>query len=454
MRRTALALALVSACGSPDRASPPGSTGSASNESGADATATQSTETVTPTTDTGDATNGPASTTGAGDTAGDSHDSSGTTGDDPAPACAPGDVPGGTLRWSLAGDELPGLLGGSASNAAGDAILGGSYRPTNDLDAWIEVRDPGGALRWTDTYAGVHALDDEVLEIAVDGTGHIHVLVEETIAKVVSEDDTVDDARLVVLRYAPDGGHQWRWERKRDQVPPWGYAPIGRLAIIDDTIVVAEYTFEDDPLAIVTLDEFGNQSTEVALDVLPAWVILGPGGVYTFNHDDGLQAARYGLDGTLVWQASTPMGDVYIEAIAGAPDGGALVAWRVVHDHFVSRYAADGAVTTTLAAFGPLGGDVLAVGWRCDGAPMLGGGSYEPATPDLAWDNRRDLWLAKLADDGAPAWTFTHAFGPPYGHGGAEHITTAPDGDVLVFGTFLVDPGAIPAPWVGRFAGL
>jgi hypothetical protein len=80
---------------------------------------------------------------------------------------------------------------------------------------------------------------------------------------------------------------------------------------------------------------------------------------------------------------------------------------------------------------------------HCDQTPLLVGDKQKGG-------NQRDLWAARYGLEGPPLWTTTHAFAPPYG-GSGQDIAGAPDGDVLVIGSYYSKNAYLP--WLGRLGG-
>ena len=468
MRRAALLFAGAAlACGDPELA---GSTG-AVDSSGAteELGGTTVTPTTAPTSDTGtaDPPDPPdPSSTGSetGTTGGD--DTTDTGEDPPPPVCGASDEPGGTVRWSLVGDELPRGLGRLAARPDGQLVLAGRHEPGGDLDVWVEVRDGSGAVQWADSYGGVHGLSDRAVGVAVDGAGFVHVLVEETVLYVLTEDWPISDARLVVLRFAPDGAQVWRWEHMREPVGPFeSYSPIGDIAVVGDTIRVIERSYENDPTILVGLDSRGNMISEDVLELATSpWnakLAIDAHGVHVAGTEnlDQLWVARFDLDGQLAHGTWTVEDHVDIEAVFADDAGGSYLAMRTGDgpgvEHQLRRFAADGTVVSMAVLPGLLEhpARVADGALGCDGRPALVGGISRPAGPDLEWDSREDLWLARFTAEGASQWTHEEVFGPPYSHGSGSEVIALPDGDLLVTGSFLGDDGMTDVPFMRRFAG-
>ncbi len=93
------------------------------------------------------------------------------------------------------------------------------------------------------------------------------MLLAESILSVVHETGQTSDARLVALRYAPDGSRVWRWEREREPVMPWmQYSPGGTIAAVGDRVLVLERAW-DEPTRLIELDVHGNAVSEINVDL-------------------------------------------------------------------------------------------------------------------------------------------------------------------------------------------
>ncbi|MFZ6182278.1 hypothetical protein [Nannocystis pusilla] len=384
------------------------------------------------------------------------------TGDAPAPACEPGEG-GGALEWSQSAAMLPGFVPGLAAGPDDSVAIAGG---TATGDAVVELRDAAGAVVWSDVYAGAHGLDDAAIDVAVDPAGFVHVLVREAILAVEAETMGTYDARLVVLRYAPDGAKVWRWEHERPPVEPWGsYDPQGTLAVDGETITVLERAF-DQPFAHVRLDRFGNVKAETALEVpetLGYQVRLDVGAdgsaaiAARAELPDRLWVGRFDASGAPLWSHDLE-GKDKPESVFVADDGAAFLTAAFDADPGLGfsarKFEGDGTLAWTV----PLGlesQDDIAFGGavRCDGALVLAGGADKPPQPDNEWGRRRDLWVGLLGPDGALLWSFEHEFGPPFSWGDGNTAAFTSSGAVVVSGSFLGEDGASYQPWLGRLSG-
>ncbi|WAS95185.1 hypothetical protein [Nannocystis punicea] len=384
------------------------------------------------------------------------------TGDEPAPACTPGDEPG-ALEWSQSAAALPGFVPSLAAGPEDSVVLAG-HAPGND--AFVELRDAQGAKVWSDVYAGVHGLDDVALDVAVDSKGFVHVLVREVILHAVAEMMETFDARLVVLRYAPDGAHVWRWEHERAPVEPWGsYSPEGRLAAAGESIVVLEWAYNQ-PFQHVRLDAFGNVQAEVTLAVPDnsyrvRFDVGADGSVAladTLESPERLWVGRFDAHGAPAWSVEFEGDELKPGSVFAAADGGAYLAGSLDANPGLSfslrKFAGDGAVEWSQGL--PVeGADDLRFGGalRCDGALLLVGGTDKPPQPDNEWGQRRDLWAGLMGPDGALLWSFEHEFGPPFSWGDGNAAAFTSGGAAVVSGSFLGEDGANYQPWLGRFSG-
>lgn len=458
MRRAWLGwVTLTLACGDAGVASESsgGTTGSTDAESDSGEAPTTSSSS------TGSTTTGDAPTTGDASTTSDA-----TTGDEPEqPAdCLIGDEL--QAAWTRSGDELPGFIGAVASTPWADTAIVGGIQSGIHSDVSVMLLDPAGATVWMDVYKGANGLDDVVLDVAVDGGGFLSVLIRERVFEVLGEDFASTDDRLVILRYAPDGAHVWRWERTREPVMPGGvYTPSGILGIVGDRTLLLEFTF-DDPDVVITLDSAGEVLGETTIVDVPTLSVdkraFGRGGeVYMAgNLDDGqgnhpLWIGGFAVDGSLAWFDISGGQIDRARALVAGKDGEIYVVRSTnksgADEYRLQRYDSTGgsAWTGLLPVVGD-DGSVGNAGLRCDGSPLVAGGIDRPAGPDLLWDNRVDLWLGSFAVDGAPGWTFEHEFGPPYSHGYAGRIAGVADGDVIVSGSRLDDEGSGSLPWLAR----
>lgn len=371
------------------------------------------------------------------------------------------------VEWSLTDAEL--AAGKLVATPAGDFALMGTVGPPLNTNVLVELRDPDGALQWSDTYAGIHGLDDRAVDIAVDATGHLHVLLAETVSSVQVEQGALADEHLVILRYAPDGTHVWRWEQPHEHGPP----PVSRitggvLQIVGDDIAVLEhFTYENGPRVLHTLDRFGNHLGAVTLalpDGLKAYKLRTPAiasdGTVVLTGEDYEPAnapqrvwlGRFAADGTLAW--STVLGDAddKPESLVLQPNGDIVLVWNERlgpnnAQRHVQRWQRgpdpawtldlEDAVTVSNGAF------------HCDGTLLLTGGITKPAGPDLEWNERSDLWLGVVSPTGQLTGSFEHAFGPPYSYGSAHSVATT-NTTLLVAASYLADDGMHYDPWLAR----
>lgn len=414
---------------------------------------------------------GPTSTGSTADgstsSTGDPTTTTTTTTEDPPPACTP-DGPGGVLKWQRSGAELPGFVTGVATNAAAETIIVGVIdHPDDDSDSYLQLHDATGAPLWSDIYAGTHGLGERPLGVAVDPAGFIHVLVKERVFELQHWNWTSTDDRLVILRYAPDGTHVWRWEREREPIAPDSYYdPTGHLGLADDRILLLEAAY-DQPTVLIALDTAGKVVSEASLAVPGNLAVeqraLGPdSSVYLAgNLDDGnggpsMWLGRFAADGSLAWGEAfgSPKQD-QVHALTAGRDGEVYLAHTTSmpgeSEFLLRRHDSDGAlawtavlpITDTYVPSAPGGG------LHCDGSPLLAGAIGRPL--DQPWDSSTNPWAARHQGDGAPVWTFALALEPPLSHGEATRIAGSPDGDVIVAGAY--QDQTIPVPWLARLSG-
>lgn len=440
----------------------------ASTDTTGPAPATSTTTDPTPTSDAPD----PGDTSAAGTTATTTSDT--TTSDTTAaadtttgalPTCTPDGSP--FIKWSAQGEQLPGHVAAATATPLGDSVVvGRTYTAGPKYDAFVAVHGPDGAPRWTDTYAGVHGLGDAAIDVAVDAEGFVHVLVLEVVSEVWVEQGPITDRRLVVLRYAPDGAHVWRWERAFVPMQlPGDHDPSGALEIVGDTIHLLEGN-GNTPRRRVELDRFGNQIGDTLIqlpDEVEQYKIsvqtVGPDGAvylgaeyYSGQGDPQPWLGSFALDGSLAWSATFGVYKDRAETLIVGDDGGVVVLWRrkVGFEPWMTRHEPGGAVAWTWQF--PFGPGLATGGLYCDGTTLLAGGVDMPAGPELEWDQRMDLGLWVLNSGGVPRLGQQHEFGPPYSYGTATVVAGAPDGDILVAGSYLGDDGATSRAWLGRYS--
>lgn len=322
----------------------------------------------------------------------------------------------------------------------------------------LEVFDRDGRLRWSDTYHGAGIETGTApLDVAVDGAGHVHVLVFETILHVNGGNEFSDigptiDARLVVLRYAPDGTREWRWVRERPPVEPFEqYIPRGGIGVVDGSILVLEMAL-DEPTVVIELDRSGLVVAETELAVpdvtgYEGWRNdFGPDGdVYLGGRSSGGGwVGRFAPDGSLAWHHEfTDDPDVslseMVAVVAGAEDD-VHVAWNNYDGptirSLVHRLGADGELVWT---------DMLPGVRVQDGARVLAEGCETSVvfTGDLMGPFVFTLWVGAYSAEGARTWSYLRE--SDEGASG-QQIAGAHDGDVIVSGR------AGGYPWLGRLA--
>jgi hypothetical protein len=291
------------------------------------------------------------------------------------------------------------------------------------------------------------------------------VLVREVILAVEAEMMATTDARLVVLRYAPDGAKEWRWEHERAPVEPWGsYYPEGKLAADGETITVVEWAF-DRPFSHVRLDRFGNVEAETTLaapETLDYRVRLDVGAdgstaiAARAELPNRLWVGRFDASGAPLWSVDLESEDKPGSVFA-ADDGAAFLTASFDADPGLGfsarKFAGDGALVWTVPLAVESQDDIAFGGAvRCDGALVLAGGADKPPQPDNEWGQRRDLWVGLLGPDGAPLWSFEHEFGAPFSWGDGNTAAFTSSGAVVVSGSFLGEDGSHYQPWLGRLS--
>ncbi|MCR9159511.1 MAG: hypothetical protein ACE37F_22600 [Nannocystaceae bacterium] len=370
-------------------------------------------------------------------------------------------------------DDLPAAARAVDVTAEGDVVLAATRRGPEGRAGTLTVqqRGPDGELRWTREEDGELGLGVEALGVAVDSAGFVNVLAIETVLYVLGESDATFDGRLVVLRYGPDGARVWRWVREREPIEPWGqFRPTGILAVDGDDVRVLE-TVDNEPVVALRLDRFGNLVSEHELEVptgLPVYRMVATFGaassVYlAANDDDGLGnhpvwVGSFDEHGEPGWTQRFGSLDDDPRALVPAPGGGVYLAYATrdagASSQQLRRYGPDGTElwTTTLATSDSDGG-VAAGTIDCAGQVVLTGGLSAPASAELEWNMRSDLWVAGFDPDGTELWSTTFEFGPPFSFGSGSAVAVTLEGDVVVSGSYLGDAGSDYEPWLGWFSG-
>lgn len=380
----------------------------------------------------------------------------------PAPACAiEGDGQARALAWTKSGADLPGAISYVAGDPAGAGVIVGRIDAGGTQDVFVQARDGAGAPMWQDVYAGAQGLEDHPLAASIDAAGFTHVLVREAVLQVIAENGETSDARLVVLRYAPDGAKAWRWEREREPVEPWGsYWPSGTLRAVGERIFVLE-TSHDEPIRRLELDASGNLVGDVELEstreLRRLALGLGPDGAPVvagmIENPHNLWVGRFGPDGAAAWSDRFGSLDDDPGEVTAGPDGEVWLTWSTstpqAMEHRLRRYDGDGAPAWTELLTVTASDDLAAASAvRCDGALVLVGRTEAPLGPDVP-DLHADLWAEAFARDGQSLWRFETAFPPPVSGGGSS-LAVDLAGDVIVGGSFRTGPELSAEPWLGR----
>jgi hypothetical protein len=359
--------------------------------------------------------------------------------------------------------DVPALFRELATGPNGEIVAVGV--DGDDTDVFVKMFDPAGALLWTQTYGGVHGLFDWAIGVAVDDAGFVHVALTETVFEgKVGEVYVSVDARIVVLRYAPDGTLAWRWEHER---PPAGmnesYYPDGAIGLVGDRLVILEHS-PDDPVFRIELDAQGSALDEVEL-AMPAGMtderlaMGADGSAYVAGKlADTQWIGGFRPDGELEWSDQFGGADDVSKLLLADGAGGVYFSWSTgaveSAEHQLRRYGPAGAAlwTVTLPMTHPEASGATAGVIRCDGSLMLSGSRDMPSGPDIMGFGRRDLWIAHYTADGAALWTFEHEFGPPFSSGAGSAITATLEGAPVVAGHFVGEEG-IGVPWFEWLGG-
>ncbi|MFY0535751.1 hypothetical protein [Nannocystis pusilla] len=209
------------------------------------------------------------------------------------------------------------------------------------------------------------------------------------------------------------------------------------------------------PFEHVRLDASGNVLGETTLAV-PAWLHyaarydLGPDGSVVIaalvEDPERVWVGRFDDQGAPSW--SLDLADEDSPELRARRRGRGGLHARVVEENpgvsSVRKFSGDGSVAWTQplpdASLDSVhfGGAV-----RGDGALLLVGGNKQSS-------QHKDLWLARMAADGAWSWIFEHELGPQgWGDGNTAAFTTS--GAVVVSGSFNGEDAV--QPWLGRLCG-
>jgi len=394
---------------------------------------------------------------------------------DGAPICAAGQGgdPGGTLSWTLVGDELPAYFMAAAINSKDQMVLVGTRAdPIENGQVRLDVREADGSLVWERSYDGAPGLDDHGVAVVVGTDDGVYALVREQVLFEAGDPDQGEaataDAHLVVLHYAADGALLWRWEQDHPPVAAGEeYTPYGTIELIGDGVGVLVRSHDEAPM-LIRLDALGAAASQVTL-AAPAGltveqqalaadgsVILG-GDLEGPMGEHALWVGRFAPNGALIW-ADTFGGldDEPTALIPVASDGEVLMAWSTSTPggtvNQLRRYGPAGAAlwTVPLALTG-LDSGVSSGALRCDGTVLLSGFSEVPPSPESQWGVRQELWVAAYTTGGAQLWARGLAFGEVESIGQPNDVVSTANGDAIVVGGFQNESDV--GPWLGHFAG-
>ena len=284
---------------------------------------------------------------------------------------------------------------GVAVDEAGNVIVAGyETMAAGGTDAWIRKYDPDGETVWTRTNAGAAGGDDKASSVAVDATGSILVVGEETTG--------AGDTDLWLRKYEAGGGTSW-------------------TQMLDG--------FDDDDRAHgVAADATGNALAGGYSDGGPAptsWIL------------------KYDAQGDPVWAKERSLSGTsldYVNAIASVSTDAVVVGHGIAAgpnvDARIERVDANGESVWVRSHDGGQGdlfvdvgvdpsGDLLAVGWS-----------------EIDETRVRDGLLLKYAQNGDVVWMRSYDTG---GDDLATAVAAGPDGTIVAVGdTFAGDPSAIP----------
>jgi hypothetical protein len=388
-----------------------------------------------------------------------------TTGDDdpdddasPEPSCGRGTAMGGDLLWSRRGFELGFDERSWSSQIAvtpggGVVVSGGPsyYEPDTPQDVRTVMLSGDSTPQWADLYNGKADLADEVLGVAVDDQGFVHVLVAEQVSQVWGESSVTIVVQLVILRYGPDGTPQWRYvrpppdlERNRD----WVNAAI---AIVDGDIVVVESAWSE-PIWRFRLDRHGNVLDDTMLQIESTsrqqFAVTPSGDVYavhdTYQQAKTIRVVLMGDDGAVRWVDEFGAIEDYVADIATDLEGGVTLL-RVTRigtsdrEYSLARYDESGQQLFVTLLSAPNGFAASAVGVHCNDDILVGG--------TVASGPNDDPWVGRYTPDADPIWIGIVSPNPASPHTSTYHVVGSADGDVVALGRVDEDI------WVARLGG-
>jgi len=382
--------------------------------------------------------------------------SSGSTGGEPCPdGCPP------MAAWTVAGDGVGWSL---VIDGAGDAIVGGELRQTDDAthrDVWVaKFAGTDGALVWQTRHAGAGKRSDfaHALALAADGT---------IIAVGGSREDADRRLDLWVGWIAPADGalvigsnlSTGQWNGDEVKLDEWAEGVV--ITEVGDIVVggmrcqvpcqvpdgwIGRFTGAGKPMwpnPMLSVGQGGVRDVTIQAGEL---VAVGTDGYEGSMAPWRSVVRRFNGDGAGTWSAlQEATGDgVGFEATAAAvgPDGGLWVVGRESEPigGFVRLYMPGSDDDPVLEAHAEqLGGRPAAITIADDGTLVLAGSAGDGID--------RHLWFGRFAADLSPLWAVDE---PKEFAREARGVVPAGDGAWIVLGLRDIEPGVAPS-WLRKY---
>lgn len=248
----------------------------------------------------------------------------------------------------------------------GNVYIVGTTNNANPKSDYVTIKyDAQGNRLWTATYAGTQDTgftDDIPTAVAVDQRGNVYVT-------GYTDDWFAGYGNYVTVKYDANGNRQWvrtlDANGLHDQPVAIAVDPAGNVVVTGYSRTATSF---DDYLTV----KYGPDGTVKwqarykgqGSDVAAALFVDGAGNVYVTGTSDFaiIATVKYDAAGVMKWEKRFT-GDSMrrVEAIAGTPDGGIVIAgngWNQVSDDFFAlKY--DAAGTETWRVFQDFGGIML-----------------------------------------------------------------------------------------------
>lgn len=401
----------------------------------------------------------------AGETSSDASDSGGP---EPVACGSDGDEPGGTLLWSDTRSRYSSgeFVVRTAIGSSGVVVAGtlaqpdGSFEETDvitELRAW-----DSGEVLWSDEYAGSAGHDETVTDVGIDHEGFVHVVLREVVARVQMEVGAAIDSRVVLLRYAPDGTRQWRYEVAREPLDGWderyawgwvGFGAAGEIRLF----ATDRGSFSEVESEVIELDRFGNEVRRYAPDLgFPARGVVdatfdSEGRLHIVASDNATIVMQDDVDGSLRWTVVDNGADYTPLGIDVAEDGTVHAYLGDYEDYanpiyFVATLDADGNVQEGIDIRSD-GEPIDRLAMHCSGDVLVAGvGGLSEG--EEGWT---DTYTQRRGPDGAVKWSHRVDTGTSDSRSGFQVLSASPGGDVVVAKRVVDANGG--ALWIGRYAG-